>query len=137
MNAEIKMLVATDTPQADAPDVEIGARFARGEAAAVHDLYIRWAQRIYDFAATIVHDRSLAEDVTQQTFIRAMEARRSLRDPSRVRSWLYTIARNLALKQLAHNRRLAGDGDETLTLLAADDEPEMEVIGSSVSDLVW
>jgi len=130
-------MAVSDTAVTAQTDAEIGARFARGEPDAIDDLYIRWAPRVLDFATGIVHDRSLAEDVTQQTFIRAMKARESLRDPSKVHAWLLTIAHNLAVDQLELNRRIRGDGDDALASLPSGDEPEMEVIGHSISDLVW
>ena len=46
------------------------------------------------YAAT--HDRALAEDVAQETFLAAWRDVASLRDPAAVRPWLCRIARNLA-----------------------------------------
>jgi RNA polymerase sigma-70 factor (ECF subfamily) len=58
----------------------------------------RFQSRVYGLALTMLHDRDLADDVAQETFVRAWrhaatyDARRG-----RVPSWLLTIARNLAI----------------------------------------
>jgi RNA polymerase sigma-70 factor (ECF subfamily) len=58
----------------------------------------RFQARVYGLALTMLHDRDLADDVAQETFVRAWrhastyDARRG-----RVASWLLTIARNLAI----------------------------------------
>jgi RNA polymerase sigma factor (sigma-70 family) len=58
----------------------------------------RFQARVYGLALTMLHDRDLAEDVAQETFVRAWrhastyDARRG-----RVASWLLTIARNVAI----------------------------------------
>jgi RNA polymerase sigma factor (sigma-70 family) len=58
----------------------------------------RFQSRVYGLALTMLHDRSLADEVAQETFVRAWrhaatyDARRG-----RVPSWLLTIARNLAI----------------------------------------
>jgi RNA polymerase sigma factor (sigma-70 family) len=58
----------------------------------------RFQSRVYGLALTMLHDRDLADDVAQETFVRAWrhaatyDARRG-----RVATWLLTIARNLAI----------------------------------------
>jgi RNA polymerase sigma-70 factor (ECF subfamily) len=58
----------------------------------------RFQSRVYGLAVTMLHDRDLADDVAQETFVRAWrhaatyDARRG-----RVPTWLLTIARNLAI----------------------------------------
>ena len=136
MEGEENPMVTADAGAILLTDEELGVRFAAGDRTAVDDLYIRWAARILDFVSGIVRDRAVAEDITQATFVRAIEARTTLRDPTKVRAWLYTIARNLALKQLKGRRRDSG-GDIELLGVAAHDAPEDEVIGRATADLVW
>src|ERR1700730_7283745 len=60
----------------------------------------------YAYIATLLRDRSLAEDVTALAFERAFR-RRKLFDPRRgsERAWLFGIARNAALDELRRLRR--------------------------------
>ena len=52
-----------------------------------------------------------AEDITQETFIKAFKERKTLREPEKLLGWLFTIARNLTLNEIrdAERRRQAGD----------------------------
>ena len=56
--------------------------------------------RIYRYLLSIVHDPVEAEDLTQDTFLRAYSHRDSLRDPNAVRGWLYRIATHLCVDRL-------------------------------------
>lgn len=48
--------------------------------------------RIYRYILHLVHNAAEADDLTQETFLRAHRGRESLRDPGAVVSWLYRIA---------------------------------------------
>ena len=45
------------------------------------------------FACWLARDRSIAEDVVQETLIRAWKSREELKDPAAARPWLFTIVR--------------------------------------------
>lgn len=57
----------------------------------------QWGDKITQFAYTYVHDRQLAEDIAQDTFLRLYQWH--ARDPRRpiTPGWLYTTARNRAV----------------------------------------
>src|ERR671936_2671581 len=71
-------------------------------------LYRRTFPRVYAYVASLVRDRSAAEDVTAQAFERAYRKRRSYR-PARgsMDAWLFGIARNAALDELRKRKRRA------------------------------
>jgi RNA polymerase sigma-70 factor (ECF subfamily) len=76
-------------------------------------LYAESRDDVYAYVASLLRDRSLAEDVTALAFERAFRRRR-LFNPRRgsERAWLFGIARNAALDELRRRRRrapLAGD----------------------------
>jgi RNA polymerase sigma-70 factor (ECF subfamily) len=82
------------------------------------ELYERTFPRVYAYVASLLRDRTAAEDVTAQAFERAYRKRRSYR-PSRgsMDAWLFGIARNAALDELRRRRRraiLAGDPEDEL-----------------------
>jgi RNA polymerase sigma-70 factor (ECF subfamily) len=72
-------------------------------------LYRNSFPRVYGYVATLLRDRSAAEEVTAQAFERAYRKRRSFR-PSRgtEEAWLFGIARNAALDELRRRKRRAG-----------------------------
>jgi RNA polymerase sigma-70 factor, ECF subfamily len=72
------------------------------------ELYERTFPRVYAYVASLLRDRSAAEDVTAQAFERAYRKRRSYR-PGRgsMDAWLFGIARNAALDELRKRKRRA------------------------------
>jgi RNA polymerase sigma-70 factor (ECF subfamily) len=72
------------------------------------ELYERTFPRVYAYVASLLRDRSAAEDVTAQAFERAYRKRRSYK-PARgsMDAWLFGIARNAALDELRKRKRRA------------------------------
>jgi RNA polymerase sigma-70 factor (ECF subfamily) len=58
-------------------------------------LFERYNKRIYNFLARMTSDRNLAEDLTQNVFLRVIKYRNSYRPGARFDSWIYQIARNI------------------------------------------
>lgn len=59
---------------------------------------------LYRYALVLTRSRVEAEDLVQETYVRAMEAFSRLREDSNVRGWLFTILRNLWLNELRKHR---------------------------------
>jgi RNA polymerase sigma factor (sigma-70 family) len=91
---------------------------AAGDADAATAFTRRFQSRVYGLVLTIVHDEGTAEDVAQETFVRAWrhaqtyDARRG-----RVATWLLTIARNLAIDVVRVKRAEPFDPDVVVTKL--------------------
>jgi RNA polymerase sigma-70 factor, ECF subfamily len=82
------------------------------------------------FAIWLARDRSVAEDLVQETMLRAWRAQKGLREPAAVRAWLFTIVRREHAR-LYDRKRLSfvdideyNDGEET-ELLQYDDDPRI------------
>ena len=58
-------------------------------------LFDRYNKRIYNFLARMTVDRELAEDLTQNVFLRIIKYRTSYRDGNLFQSWIYQVARNV------------------------------------------
>jgi RNA polymerase sigma-70 factor, ECF subfamily len=71
---------------------------------------------LYGYAMAITRNRAEAEDLVQETYLRAIPRMGSLRVESNVKSWLFTILRNIYLNQLRKRRTapsvLEMDADE-------------------------
>src|SRR5690348_13546952 len=81
-------------------DSEAVAAIAAGDPAGLADAYDRYAGPLYTFCLGILREPADAADVVQDTFVIAVPRMSSLRDPERLRSWLYTVARNECLRRL-------------------------------------
>ncbi len=74
----------------------------------------RYRPRIYQHVLAMVHDPTEAEDLTQETFIRAQRSLETLRDPDALTAWLYRLATNVCLDRFrAATRRLIQPFDPT------------------------
>lgn len=82
-------------------------------AASFEALYRTSADAVYAYTASLLRDRSAAEEVTAVAFERAFRKRRSF-NPKRgtQRAWLFGIARNAALDELRRRKRAAALTDE-------------------------
>lgn len=80
--------------------------FQAGDEYAFVSLYNRYKNGIYAFCLKMLLDQDLAQEVLQETFVRAFENRHRLAQAQSFRSWLYTIARNQCLNQLRRSERL-------------------------------
>jgi RNA polymerase sigma-70 factor (ECF subfamily) len=97
---------------------------------AVEALFREHAPELGRYLVAMVRDRSLAEDLLQDTFHDALRARSRMSDVASERAWLYGIARHRALAALRRGRRLqravvrltgpheqAHEGDDALVAL--------------------
>lgn len=75
-------------------------RARRGEAAAFRVLFERHAPAVWRFARDLFQDEAAADEATQETFVRAHGKLASLRDDTRLSSWLLGIVRHLHLESL-------------------------------------
>lgn len=67
-----------------------------------------WAADLYRFAYWLARDRQRAEDLVQETFLRAWRSLAQLRDDQAAKSWLFTILRN----EFHRRPTTAGDAGE-------------------------
>ena len=77
-------------------------------------LYNSYYMQIYSYVVTIVKDQSLAEEITQNTFFKAMTAKRTYEGKASELTWLCSIAKNLAMDECRKNSRYAELDEEML-----------------------
>lgn len=66
-----------------------------GQAAAFDAVFAAYRARVFGYLARMTGRRDLAEDLTQDVFLRLARAARRLRSDTRLRSWLFTVAHNV------------------------------------------
>lgn len=91
-------------------------RALRGDDQAFESVIRDTSRRIYAVAFGILQDAAEAEDVTQETFLKAHRHRWRLRDPEKFPAWLFSVARHRALDTLRRRRSrpAEGQGEEVL-----------------------
>lgn len=86
-------------------DDDLMAQVARGSEAALETLVHRHRDRLVRLSARITHDRSHAEDIAQETFIRLLRRAPDYEGRGQFKAWLQTIARRLSLNALRSRKR--------------------------------
>lgn len=105
---------------------DVGENTAREDAVDAGALFETHHDRIYRYLLRFVPNPAEAQDLTQETFLRAHRRRETLRDPEAARSWLYRIATHVALDRLRQRMPHVSLDDEK-----ASEEIETPVLGSS------
>jgi RNA polymerase sigma factor (sigma-70 family) len=95
----------TAQPDRYATDAELATAAAAGDRPAFATIYDRYANRLHDFCVGMLRDRDTAADCVQDAFCTAATKLPQLRDPDKLRPWLYSIARNEALRHQRERRR--------------------------------
>jgi RNA polymerase sigma-70 factor (ECF subfamily) len=118
--------VGTEDPDSRVDPDFIAVNEARtGNVDAFEALVLRYQGKIVNYASAMTRDASDAEDVAQETFVRAYRSLHQFRGDSSFKTWLYRIATNVArthLRQRVKQLRLAGPSldDDTQALRASD-----------------
>ncbi|MQA13670.1 MAG: sigma-70 family RNA polymerase sigma factor [Pseudonocardiaceae bacterium] len=107
-----------------------------GDQDAFGQLYDRYVDVVFRYVLFRVGDRTLAEDLTSETFLRALRRIASVSYQGRdVGAWFVTIARNLVLDHVKSSRyRLEVATAESVETRSVDRGPEHEVIAGATSD---
>jgi RNA polymerase sigma-70 factor, ECF subfamily len=78
------------------PDVRLMLRVQQDDAGAFEELMLRYQDRVASLMTHLVGKRDLAEDLTQDIFLRVYRSRKRYVPGSKFSTWLYTIAHNVA-----------------------------------------
>jgi RNA polymerase sigma-70 factor (ECF subfamily) len=82
--------------EASDPDVRLMLQVRDDNAAAFEELVLRYQGRLLTVLENLVRNRELAEDLTQEVFLRVYRARKSYQAGAKFSTWLFTIANNVA-----------------------------------------
>lgn len=80
----------------DADDLDLAdvRHVLQGDTAAFAGIVTRWQRRLVTLAWRYCHDRSLAEDMAQEAFLKAFRSLRSFRGDAKFSTWLTAVAIN-------------------------------------------
>jgi RNA polymerase sigma-70 factor (ECF subfamily) len=81
-------------------DQDVVLRARSGQEAAYRELIRRYERPIFALLFRMVRDRELAEDLAQETFVKALNAIESYRPEFKFSSWIFKIANNAAIDHL-------------------------------------
>ncbi|MBA4181588.1 MAG: hypothetical protein C0506_13440 [Anaerolinea sp.] len=127
-------------------DIRLVELARTGDQRAFGELYNRYFDSVYDFVARMTRSRDEAEDIAQDTFLKAMNALGGLQKGTSFKSWIFTIARNTALNRIERAGRtpplsFADDDGEDVQFDVVDADrfadPAEAAEANAVASLVW
>ncbi|KAA1399223.1 sigma-70 family RNA polymerase sigma factor [Aeromicrobium ginsengisoli] len=119
-------------------DADLVAGVLAADRDAFAAVYDRYGTKLYDFAYSMLRHREDAADAVADSFVLVAERLSQLRDPERLRPWLYAIVRSECLRKLRARKRVAFGGEEQLIQMADDAlTPDQEAERAAMQKIVW
>jgi len=141
---------AEPSPGGIADDTVLLTRFSGGDESAFTEIVNRYRAKIFSLTLNLLHNAADAEEITQDTFIRAYRGLARFRGESSLSTWLYRIALNLARNRywyffrrrrqnwVSLDRPLNDESQATLADLVAatDHDPAQEAVTGEFTSLI-
>jgi len=119
--------VSLKTPLSDPRlDALLAVRCQLGERDAFDDLIARWHEPLWRYLYRLSSNDDIARDLAQDTWLRVFRGIARLREPSKLRPWLFGIARNVAMDRLRSQYAAGTMADVNLEDLPAVDDVNLE-----------
>jgi RNA polymerase sigma-70 factor (ECF subfamily) len=116
------------------------SRAKSGDEEAFHVIFNRYGRPILSFINNHVHNRELAEELTQETFVRAYRNLTGLKDDLRLSTWLFGIARNVVRESSRQTRKdekkVGLEEPESLSLQATGVLPEGAMLDRELTEAI-
>ncbi len=96
----------------------------QGDREAFRQLFEAYKDKVFSIAVYSVGDRAVADDVTQQVFLKLFSAIRQFRGDSEFTTWLYRLVVNACIDERRRHRRLLPWGETVTMSNSADSKPQ-------------
>jgi RNA polymerase sigma-70 factor (ECF subfamily) len=118
------------------PDLDVLRKAQRGDERAFSIILIAYETPVYNYVLRMVGDRALAEDLSQEIFLRIYQGLPGFSLRCRFTTWLFQVAKNRVLDELRARER------KPQSALTLDDLPPLEVVDAppervEMIDGVW
>jgi len=113
-------------------DTRMMLRVKRGDHTALNWLVQKYRAPMIHYLYGIVHDEAVAEDLTQEVFLRVFRGRKDYEPRAKFKSWLYRIGKNVAFNWIRdhsaeiHSKMPEGHSIEGVAREFADHRPNVE-----------
>ena len=119
---------------------DLVARACQGDQEAFRLIFERYSRPVISFIYDLVSDRELAEELTQETFVRAYRSLRSLREETKLSTWLFGIAKNVARESLRtrvrDSRNVDLDDQQVLDLSDRRPVPVSQLLNKELNEVI-
>ena len=115
-------------------------RVCQGDQEAFRLIFERYSRPVIGFIFDMVNDRELSEELTQETFVRAYRGIRGMNPETKLATWLFGIARNVARESLRArikaNRQVDLEDRTVLDLSDSDPVPVEQLLRKELNELI-
>jgi len=111
------------------PDFGVLRKAQRGDERAFTLIVRAYEVPVFNYVMRLVGDRALAEDLTQEVFIRVFQGLPKFSLRSKFTTWLFQVTKNRVLDELRASER------RPRALVAIDDAPQLEVVDAPVEQV--
>ncbi len=132
-------LAASSLPTgiADVADEQLVRRFqTNGCVQSIDELLRRHLRRVRSMLFSMVLDHALADDLTQETFLRAWRGLKSFRAEAKFSTWLTRIAWNVVQDGVTRRERTASSMSNREPLASAIDQPEASLLQNELDERI-
>ena len=116
------------------------ARTRAGDREAFQLIFERYSRPVISFIYDMVSERELAEELMQETFVRAYRNLAALREDARLSTWLFGIAKNVARESLRtrhrDDQRVEIDADGVMELRDDKLPPDRELLDKELNGVI-
>ena len=118
-------------------DAQLVTAYLSGDRNALATMYDLYAPGLFDTAAAMLSDRHDAADMVQDVFCIAAERLNQLRDPNRLKPWLYAVLRNEVYRRTKKRKRATPTDFQSATVpdVVAAFDPNAEGAAASFDEL--
>ena len=122
---------------ANLPDADVVALAQHGREVAYRELLRRYERTVFSLVFRMVRDRTVAEDLAQETFIKVLNHIDKYRPEFKFSSWLFKIANNVAIDHLRRRQlnTISMDGSPNASTAAEIEASSFDIVDQSESAL--
>ncbi len=119
---------------------DLVSRTCQGDQEAFRLIFERYSRPVIGFIYDMINDRELAEELTQETFVRAYRGIRGMNPETKLSTWLFGIARNVARESLRarakSNRHVDLEDQAVLDLSDSEPVPVEKLLNKELNELI-
>ena len=105
-------------------------RFLAGEKDAIVEIVSEYSHGLILFLNSITKSTYMSEEIAEDTFCKLLIEKPEYKGQSSFKTWLYTIARNLALRSLKHRNRFVDSSVDEMQELSDEEDIEKDYLKS-------
>ncbi len=136
-SAPVRSLMPQLLDLANLPDADVVALAQQGREVAYRELLRRYERPVFSLVFRMVRDRTVAEDLAQETFIKVLNHIDKYRPEFKFSSWLFKIANNVAIDHLRRRQlnTISMDGSPNASTAAEIEASSFDIVDQSESAL--